>query len=176
VGLVEGADEQAVRLVATARPGGSQDVTTRLRDCFPARLQLPPLRQRAEDVAAIAQVLVRDLAGCSPAPRLEPATLQSLTGQVWPGNVRELRAVLSSALLRSGGRNVALKHLPPEYRTAPIRHRLTALQRAEREALLNALDDSGGNKLAAAELLGIARSTLYRKIRILGIDGRCLSG
>lgn len=176
VGLVEGADVQAVRLVATARPGGSQDATTRLRDCFPARLQLPPLRQRTEDVADIAQVLVRGVAGSSPAPRLEPATLQSLTGQVWPGNVRELRAVLSSALLRSAGRDVALKHLPPEYRTAPIRHRLTSLQRAEREALLNALDDSGGNKLAAAELLGIARSTLYRKIRILGIDGRCLSG
>jgi transcriptional regulator of acetoin/glycerol metabolism len=50
------------------------------------------------------------------------------------------------------------------------------MQRAEREALLNALDDSGGNKQVAAEMLGIARSTLYRKIRSLGIDGRCLSG
>jgi transcriptional regulator of acetoin/glycerol metabolism len=102
--------------------------------------------------------------------------LQNLMAQVWPGNVRELRTVLSCALMRSDGRDLAIKHLPPEYRTAPVRHRLTSMQRAEREALLNALYDSGGNKQVAAEMLGIARSTLYRKIRSLGIDGRCLSG
>jgi transcriptional regulator of acetoin/glycerol metabolism len=176
VGLVERVDGHVVQVIATARLAGSGDAMTRLRDCFPARLQLPPLRQRAEDVADIALVLVRELADRSPPPRLEPATLQNFMGQLWPGNVRELRAVLSSALLRSARRDIAIEHLPPEYRTAPIKHRLTSLQRVEREALLNALDDSGGNKQAAAELLGIARSTLYRKIRILGIDGRCLSG
>ncbi|MHA6792057.1 sigma-54-dependent Fis family transcriptional regulator [Pseudonocardia bannensis] len=176
VSLVETADEHAVRLIATARLAEHDDAATRLRDCFPARLRLPALRQRVEDIPDLARVLVRDLAGDAPAPRLEPATLQNLMGQVWSGNVRELRTVLTSALMRSAGRDVAIKHLPPEYRTAPIRHGLTSLQRAEREAVLNALDDCGGNKQAAAELLGIARSTLYRKIRSLGIDGRCLSG
>lgn len=179
--LVEQADVDAVRVIATARVAEDDavrgpDVTTRLRDCFPARLHLPPLRQRSEDIADVARVLLDDLTSCGSAPRLEPATLQTLMGQAWPGNVRELRAVLGSALIRSGGQAVAIKHLPPEYRSAPIRHRLTSLQRAEREVLLNALDDSGGNKQAAAERLGIARSTLYRKIRTLGIDGRCLSG
>ncbi|WP_214367268.1 sigma-54-dependent Fis family transcriptional regulator [Pseudonocardia sp. H11422] len=176
VSLVETADERAVRVIATARLAEHDDAATRLRDCFPARLQLPPLRQRVEDIPDLARAFVRDLAGHTPKPRLEPATLQNLMGQVWAGNIRELRTVLSSALMRSAGRDIAIKHLPPEYRTAPIRHRLTSLQRAEREAVLNALDDSGGNKQAAAELLGIARSTLYRKIRSLGIDGRCLSG
>jgi transcriptional regulator of acetoin/glycerol metabolism len=177
VSLVETAEEQVVRVVATApRLLEKGDAATRLRDCFPARLQLPPLRQRVEDIPDLARVSLRDLAGRTPTPRLEPATLQNLMAQVWPGNVRELRTVLSSALMRSAGRDLAIKHLPPEYRTAPIRHRLTSMQRAEREALLNALDDSGGNKQVAAEMLGIARSTLYRKIRALGIDGRCLSG
>ena len=176
VGLVERADGHPIQVIATARLTNGEDAMTRLRDCFPARLQLPPLRKRAEDVADIARVLVRDLTRRSPVPRLGPATVQNLMGQVWPGNIRELRAVLSSALLRSVRRDIAIEHLPPEYRSAPIRHRLTSLQRVEREALLNALEDSGGNKQAAAELLGIARSTLYRKIRTLGIDGRCLSG
>jgi transcriptional regulator of acetoin/glycerol metabolism len=175
--LVETAAEHAVRVVATApRLLEKDDAATRLRDCFPARLQLPPLRQRVEDIPDLAKVFIRDLAGRTPTPRLEPATLQNLMAQAWSGNVRELRTVLSSALMRSDGRDLAIKHLPPEYRTAPIRHRLTPMQRAEREALLNALDDSGGNKQVAAEMLGIARSTLYRKIRALGIDGRCLSG
>ncbi|MCU1630377.1 MAG: modulated sigma54 specific transcriptional regulator, Fis family [Pseudonocardia sp.] len=177
VSLVETTEEHVVRVVATApRLLEKGDAASRLRDCFPARLQLPPLRQRVEDIPDLARVCLRDLAGRTPTPRLEPATLQNLMAQVWPGNVRELRTVLSCALMRSDGRDLAIKHLPPEYRTAPIRHRLTSMQRAEREALLNALDDSGGNKQVAAEMLGIARSTLYRKIRSLGIDGRCLSG
>lgn len=177
VSLVETTEEHVVRVVATApRLLEKGDAASRLRDCFPARLQLPPLRQRVEDIPDLARVCLRDLAGRTPTPRLEPATLQNLMAQVWPGNVRELRTVLSCALMRSDGRDLAIKHLPPEYRTAPIRHHLTSMQRAEREALLNALDDSGGNKQVAAEMLGIARSTLYRKIRSLGIDGRCLSG
>lgn len=176
VSALERVDDGAVRLLATVRDADPDGAGSRLRDYFPARLQVPPLRRRVEDVADIARAILGELAGRPAPPRPEPATLQGLMGQTWPGNVRELRAVLSSALLRSGGADIALKHLPPEYRQAPARHRLTSMQRAEREALLEALDDSGGNKQAAAELLGIARSTLYRKIRILGIDGRCLSG
>jgi transcriptional regulator of acetoin/glycerol metabolism len=172
VSLVEHVDERIVRVVATATDAGA---ATRLRDCFPVRVQLPPLRQRAEDIPDLARVLVAALGGRAPVARLEATTVQNLMGQVWPGNVRELNAVLSSALVHSAGRDIAIKHLPPEYRAAPIRHRLTSLQRVEREALLNALADSAGNKQAAAELLGIARSTLYRKMRTLGIDGRCLS-
>ncbi|WP_130291489.1 sigma-54-dependent Fis family transcriptional regulator [Pseudonocardia sediminis] len=184
VSMVEQADEQAARVIATARLIEGDAVAgpiaagaaARLRDCFAARLHVPPLRRRIEDIADVARALVGDLTDRTPAPRLEPATQQTLMGQLWPGNVRELRAVLGSALIRSRGRDVAIKHLPPEYRTAPIRHRLTSLQRAEREAVLNALDDCRGNKQAAAEQLGIARSTLYRKIRILGVDSRSLSG
>ncbi|NMH95942.1 sigma-54-dependent Fis family transcriptional regulator [Pseudonocardia acidicola] len=166
-----------VTLVATVRAGGAdRPATDRLRAWFPVRLHLPPLRRRADDVPDIAAVIIREHARYPSPPRLRSATVQNLMRQEWPGNVRELRAVLTGALMRSMGSDIGIEHLPPEYREAPIAARLTPMQRAEREALLDALDDSDGNKQAAAERLGIARSTLYRKLRILGIDGRCLSG
>jgi transcriptional regulator of acetoin/glycerol metabolism len=90
----------------------------------------------------------------------------------WPGNLRELDAALSAGLLRAMGSDIALTHLPSEYRQAAPRRRLASLKRAERETILAALDDAAGNKLAAAERLGIARSTLYRKMRALGLDDK----
>jgi transcriptional regulator of acetoin/glycerol metabolism len=94
----------------------------------------------------------------------------------WPGNLRELDAVLSAAVLRSMGSDIALVHLPAEYRRPAPRRRLPSLKRAERETILEALATSAGNKFAAAESLGIARSTLYRKMRALGIDDKRWGG
>jgi transcriptional regulator of acetoin/glycerol metabolism len=166
--------EPGRRLVATAvsRAGAA----TRLLDHFPASVVVPPLRYRVEDIADLASVLLRRHAGATPVPRLEPGTLQTLRRLDWPGNVRELEMVLTGALLRSRGADVKLEHLPPEYRSAPVRHRMAWLERAERDVILEALADTGGNKLATAERLGIARSTLYRKMRALGIDEKRLSG
>jgi sigma-54 dependent transcriptional regulator, acetoin dehydrogenase operon transcriptional activator AcoR len=102
--------------------------------------------------------------------RLQPSALQALMTMPWPGNVRELRMVLTSAAVRAPGREIDLRHLPAEYRGASTRRRLSSLQRSERESVLDALSVSHGNKKAAAGQLGIARSTLYRKMRALGID------
>jgi sigma-54 dependent transcriptional regulator, acetoin dehydrogenase operon transcriptional activator AcoR len=78
--------------------------------------------------------------------------------------------VLTSAAVRASGREIDLRHLPPEYRGTGTRRHLSSLQRSERESVLDALSVSRGNKKAAAGQLGIARSTLYRKMRALGID------
>jgi transcriptional regulator of acetoin/glycerol metabolism len=101
---------------------------------------------------------------------LQPGTLRTLTSLDWPGNVRELRAVLTTAAVRSLGSDIAHEHLPPEYRSPRSRSGCTSLQRAERDIVIEALAEARGNKQAAAERLGIARSTLYRKMRLLGID------
>ena len=164
------------RLIATARERGGHGPAARLLDHFPATLAVPALRFRVEDIADIAPVIIKQRTGRSPAPRLQPATLQTLTGLDWPGNIRELGAVLTSAVVQSMGSDITQAHLPPEYRSSPTRHRLASLERAERDTILQALADADGNKLAAAARLGIARSTLYRKMRALGIDDNRLGG
>ena len=84
--------------------------------------------------------------------------------------MRELEAVLATAVTRSLGSDIAHEHLPPEYRSTNNRAGPSSLQRAERDIVMEALAETHGNKLAAAQRLGIARSTLYRKMRMFGID------
>lgn len=163
-------------LIATARKRRGYGPAFRLLDHFPSTLVVPPLRFRVEDIADIAPVIIKQRAQSSPAPRLQPSTLQTLTGLDWPGNIRELEAVLTSAVARSMGSDITQAHLPPEYRSSPTRHRPASLERAERDTILRALADADGNKLAAAEKLGIARSTLYRKMRALCIDDNRFCG
>ncbi|HJL44960.1 MAG TPA: helix-turn-helix domain-containing protein, partial [Polyangiaceae bacterium LLY-WYZ-15_(1-7)] len=94
----------------------------------------------------------------------------------WPGNVRELISTLDVALVMAraqGSEAIEVGHLPPELQPAPralpAEVEGGALQRAEAEALRQALEESGGNVSAAARRLGVARSTLYRMARKLGV-------
>lgn len=155
------------RVVATATTTDLGSQAARLLDHFGVRVELPPLRQRPEDIPDIATALLREAGG--PSARVQPAALRVLGNHPWPGNIRELGAVLASARLRARGADIGDTHLPAEYRQAGG-STLPSLQRSERETILAALDDCRGNKLAAAELLGIARSTLYRKMRAFRID------
>ncbi|WP_224167208.1 helix-turn-helix domain-containing protein [Arthrobacter sp. StoSoilA2] len=155
------------RVVATANVADLSGQAARLLDHFGVRVELPPLRQRPEDIPDIATALLRGDGG--PSPRVQAAALRALGNHTWPGNIRELGAVLASARLRAGGADIGDSHLPAEYRRA-AGNPLPSLQRSERETIVAALDDCRGNKLAAADLLGIARSTLYRKMRSLRID------
>lgn len=167
-GIVERA--APTRLLATARARGGHDEASRVLDHFLISITVPPLRYRGEDIADLAPALLaRDGTG-RPAPRLQPSTLRTLTSLDWPGNVHELKAVLTTAAVRSLGSDIAHEHLPPEYRSPRSRSGPTSLQRAERDIVIEALAETRGNKQAAAERLGVARSTLYRKMRLLGID------
>lgn len=163
------------RLVATAHARGEHGPAARLLDMFPTSLTVPPLRHRVEDIADIAPQILKQRTNRAPAPRLQPTTLQTLTALDWPGNIRELEAALSSAVVQSMGADITQAHLPPEYRSPSTRHRPASLERSERDTILQALADVDGNKLVAAKQLGIARSTLYRKMRALGIDDHRLA-
>ena len=158
------------RVIATTRTRGRAGAVSRVLDHFPISITVPPLRYRTEDIADLAPPLLAAHTSHRPVPRLLPGTLRTLRTLDWPGNVRELEAVLATAATRSLGSDIAHEHLPPEYRSTSNRAGPSSLQRAERDIVMEALAETHGNKLAAAERLGIARSTLYRKMRVLGID------
>ncbi|MHA6781989.1 sigma-54-dependent Fis family transcriptional regulator [Pseudonocardia saturnea] len=169
-GVVDAASKSSTRVLATARGRGEHTAAARVLDHFLVSITVPPLRFRTEDIPDLAPALLAAHTNHRPVPRLLPGTVATLAALDWPGNVRELEAVLATAVTRSMGSDIALGHLPPEYRSTSSRTGRSSLRRAERDIVLEALAETQGNKLAAAERLGIARSTLYRKMRVLGID------
>ncbi|HEX7127204.1 MAG TPA: sigma 54-interacting transcriptional regulator [Thermodesulfobacteriota bacterium] len=145
-------------------------------------LELPPLRERPEDLPLLVGRLLAGLPGGSGA-RLTPAAEARLAGHDWPGNVRELRNVLERALLLAGGEPIDAAHLRfarvgrpagdgagrGEIRAAGAARRMDEV---EREAILAALEATAWNKRAAARELGIAKSTLHEKLRRFGLVRR----
>jgi len=128
---------------------------------------VPPLRNRASDLPALVDALLAELA---PHRRvgLSPEAQRLLQRYGWPGNVTQLRAALEFALrLRPVGR-IEVADLPAFCQSSP-RIALRPVDEVERDAIVAALRDAGGNRVAAAAALGLARSSLYRKIRQYGI-------
>lgn len=159
----------AAPLVATATataPGGGHQLHTHVR----RSVSVLPLRQRIEDLDDLARELLTAQLPERPTPQLQPAAHRALIAHHWPGNVRELDAVLSTAVSRSMGFDIRLEHLPDDYRALGSGRQLTSLERSERETIVRALDEADGNKSLAADRLGVARSTLYREIRALGLE------
>ncbi|MBV6756124.1 sigma-54-dependent Fis family transcriptional regulator [Rhodococcus opacus] len=166
IALMKESAARGGRIIATATRLDFR--VSRIGDHFPVRLHLPALRERPEDLADIVPFLLDGRPTLR--QRMLPSTLQALMALAWPGNLRELHMVLTSAAVRANGVDLALQHLPYEYRAPSADREPAALKRAERETILDALSVSAGNKKRAADRLGIARSTLYRKMRALGID------
>jgi len=139
------------------------------------RIHLPPLRERREDVPLLAEAILADLARRAGGARLglAPFAVRLLSSYGWPGNVRELASALESAAIRAaGGARLDAHHLPNEIRApageSPDRYR-AARPEDEREAIAAALDAAGGNRARAASLLGMGRTTLWRKMRQYGL-------
>lgn len=147
------------------------------------RVELPPLRARREDIPLLAEQFTarfNRLQGRS-VPGLAPEALSLLLAHDWPGNVRELENVIERAFILCGDGDIRLAHLPADL-TARVTAAAPADLRAARDLLdtqsiLTALRRNGFNRLAAARELGVHKSTLFRRIRQLGIalpprDGR----
>ena len=155
-------------LVATATgPCGAQ---AELAEHFGVVLDVPPLRDRAADIPALVTEIIERLHRGSPRPRCTPEALTVLADSEWPGNVRQLRQVVATALTRSMSCDITVDDLPAGYPGAPQGRRLTALDRAEREALVAALRAANGDREAAARDLGISRATIYRKLKRFKIN------
>ncbi|HEY9447982.1 MAG TPA: sigma 54-interacting transcriptional regulator, partial [Burkholderiales bacterium] len=149
------------------------------------RVAVPPLRQRLEDLPALCEVMLERIAERTGLAQREltPDALALLTRHAWPGNVRELRNVLEQVTmlaeaprLDAGDFAAVLpeidSRLPTEGDT-PVQPRLAdAVAAAERAAIGRALETTGGNRAAAARLLGISRATLYEKLACLEFETR----
>jgi PAS domain S-box-containing protein len=141
-------------------------------------LQIPPLRDRRSDIIPIARHMLQNLAreATLPTIHMDAATEQALKRHDWPGNVRELSNVLERALSRLEGDTIGPRDLPlylirmqkaGEPANASSIKAVQAL--AEKKAILQALEEAGFNKARAAELLGIHRTLLYKKMKRYGI-------
>jgi transcriptional regulator of acetoin/glycerol metabolism len=122
---------------------------------------VPPLRDRAVDIP----LLWRHFAGLlSPGAGLEPRpeAAELLKAHAWPGNVKELRSVIERMALTGKRGAVHPTDLPEQIRSV---RPLSMIERAELEAIRRALQEADGNRSRAAEILGLSRATIYRKMR-----------
>lgn len=133
-----------------------------------ARVELAPLRQRRAEIPALVRSMLTAL-GAPRELRFTPGALEALAGHDWPGNLRELHAVLRQVTLARRVGDVAVRDLPEGYRGRARTRLLTPMEQAERDAIVDALRATGGNKKDAAKRLGISRTTLYHAIRAYGI-------
>ncbi len=142
-------------------------------------IHIPPLRDRKEDIPLLAQNLLEELARKigSKVHTISTEALEALTEYDWPGNVRELKNVIERALIFADDGIVDLEHLPEELFKRHLAHvadqepnEIAPLDEIEKKYILEVLERLGGNKLLTARQLNIATTTLYRKLRMYGIE------
>ena len=128
-------------------------------------VEIPPLRDRGDDILELASHFL-DQGGDG--IQLSKAALDCLKLHSWPGNIRELRNALEQAAILGDGKQITPSDLPPEIGKigrGQMKFLLKPLAEVERQYILRALEETGGNKAKTAKLLGISRETLYQKIK-----------
>jgi DNA-binding NtrC family response regulator len=137
------------------------------------RIELPPLRDRTDDVPLLARAFAKTAGGAA----LCPEAVARLATYDWPGNVRELAHAIQAATAFSGGGEIRCEHMPEEIRNQSGRQNRSrageprTLDEITRAAIVNALEVTGGNKSAAARTLGIDRKRIARMMKKYCIDG-----
>jgi len=135
---------------------------------FQHAVTVPPLRHRTEDLVTL---VPRILAKLSPTRErhLAPAAMRVIVRYSWPRNIGQLEDALRAALSKRPVGDIQPEDLPG-YCHNTSRRQLSGLESIERDAIVKALHDAKGNRVHAAQALGIARSSLYRKLRSYGIE------
>lgn len=139
-------------------------------------VNLPPLRERRDDIMPLANAFLKRFAGqANRAIRgFTPAAIERLTGFDWPGNVRQLQNEIQRSVLLSEGDMIdaadfSVTRARPDNVESQDTN-FTLLEGVERNAIVQMLKETNGNKLEAAKRLGIGRQTLYNKIKAYGIE------
>jgi transcriptional regulator of acetoin/glycerol metabolism len=131
-------------------------------------LQVPALRQRREDIPELVQRILR---ASDVTVRVGHRAMVALTNYAWPGNMPQLERVVKHAAKTCRGADIGVEHLGTEISaSAHGRKTLTRLESLERDAIVDALRECGGNKIKTAVALGMSRSTLYRRLRSFGLE------
>ncbi|HEX3774284.1 MAG TPA: sigma-54 dependent transcriptional regulator [Polyangiaceae bacterium] len=144
-------------------------------------VELPPLRARGADVLLLAQHYLEHFAAQSQKDvrSLDPEAAERLSAYAWPGNVRELANCMERAVALTRGESVGSADLPEKIRNYRTSHVLVAatdpselvpLEEVEKRYILRVLEAVGGNKTLAAQVLGLDRKTLYRKLDRYGAE------
>lgn len=154
-------------------------------------INIPPLRERREDIEPLAHHLLSQVGGVNP-PELTQPVLEALMNYSWSGNVRQLRNCLERAALLADNGRITVRELPPEVMNKIDGPRVsvsyngaqtgivgsfqnsssTNLRYVERQQILGALEKTGWHRGKTAELLGISPSTLYRRLREYDLEVR----
>jgi DNA-binding NtrC family response regulator len=135
------------------------------------QIKIPPLRERKTDIPLLANAFLEKFADPDSAPRkLSEEALRCLMAYDWPGNVRELENAIERAVALGPGPNLQLNDLPSNLQygnsgRSPDDDKFVPLDTMERRAIFRALQESGGDKVVAARMLGIGKTTLYRKLK-----------
>ncbi|MBI3297239.1 MAG: sigma-54-dependent Fis family transcriptional regulator [Elusimicrobia bacterium] len=147
-----------------------EDLFYRL-NVFP--ITIPPLRERPEDILPLAERFLRVGKGKhgGTALRFSQDAADALTRYAWPGNVRELEHAVERAVILAGT-EVSEEDLPPEVRPREDAGSKRSLGELEKDHVLKTLTACGGNQQEAAKRLGIARNTLWRKLKEYGIPAK----
>ena len=169
-----------IRLLATSNRDLEAEVKAkRFREDLYYRLNvvslpLPALRERREDIPLLVDAFLKKCAeaGRKPVRGLSESALALLIDYAWPGNVRELENVVERALTLARSETIVPEDLPPMVRGSRVDRRILddaaertlPLHAVEQEYIQKILDKTGGNKYQAAQVLGIDRKTLYRKL------------
>ena len=135
------------------------------------QLKLPPLRERKSDIPLLVTSFLDKFSDPAQPPRtISEDAMRQLIGYDWPGNVRELENAIERAVALGSGPIVHVADLPsslhyPATERVPEKNELLPLEELERRAILRTLRETGDDKLAAARILGIGKTTLYRKLK-----------
>ena len=136
-------------------------------------IQLPPLRERREDILLLARRFLQDFASeyRKEIQKISRRAESALLAYSWPGNVRELENVIGRGCMLTRARMLDLEDLPVEVRnqSVPTAESATTMEEAEKRAVIQALGATK-NKTLAARILNISRARLYRSMEKYGLD------
>jgi DNA-binding NtrC family response regulator len=156
-----------------------EDLFFRLRV---VEIHLPPLRERTGDIPLLAQSFLREFAeeNNKPVNEFTSEALERLMNYSWPGNVRELRTAIEHAVVLCRGEKIAARDLPrhvvSEQVAAPdtgplLQQNDLTVKDAEKQLIIRALKETGGNRTLAAQKIGMSRRTFHRKLHAYHLEG-----
>jgi transcriptional regulator of acetoin/glycerol metabolism len=134
---------------------------------FQTSVTVPPLRQRTADLSTITTRILAELVPHREV-RMTPGAMRLIERYTWPRNIKQLEEALASTLKKKPVGSIEENDLPGYCHTT-ARRTLSPLEQADRDAVIAALKEAGGNRVHAAKALGLARSSLYRRLKQYGI-------